>query len=829
MATHKGSAFGTLLRSYRLAAGLSQERLAERAGLSLRGISDLERGARTTPRLETVRMLVEGLELTPEERSALFLAAHPSPPPAHDANSEPAMARLPLPPTPLVGREDDLDRLIRVVADGESRLVTLTGPGGVGKTRLAQEAAQRLARHFPDGACFVTLVTVPDARLVLPAIANALGLQVSETKPLQAELAQFLATKHLLLVFDNFEHVLSAASLVASLLSTSAGLHVLATSRMPLQLRGERLYPLAPLGVPDAHRSYTADELDNYGAVQLLVARIRDVRPEFSLDTRNGQAIAEICRRLDGLPLALELAAVRARLLTPDALLQRLERRLPLLNGGPRDLPSHQQTLRATIAWGYDLLSPQEQVLFRNLAVFLGGWTLEAAETVAAQDGALNIIEGLASLVDASLVQMVQGVDGAPRYRMLETVREFALEQLDASHQADAIRGNLVDYFLGLAETDTADPSDAAQRRWEARMATEQGNIRSALAWLRDHGLNQKGVRLVSTLSGFWSAHSGKAEGRAWMESFLNSEIGADLSARDRIAALRILGSFAGLQDDRATVEARLQESLALARREGDTYGVYIALDALAQTLLFGGDVSGSIPYVIEAIALARSADDMRETASLLNFLAYAHGLLDNLQRAETLVEESLALSQSYGAPRGFEATVSMLVNGWLAIMAEEVDRAQHWFTEALDSSRDINVRAFESSALAGLANVAIARGQLDEARTLFHSGIGAGWDGDFPLVLVKNLMGLVRPAISDREYRRAAHLVGGIESFGDVIRSVPALLRRRHEADITELRRILGDDRFETERLRGMDLRPDEIVAEALAGSEAPETRSAE
>jgi tetratricopeptide (TPR) repeat protein len=561
--------------------------------------------------------------------------------------------------------------------------------------------------------------------------------------------------------------------------------------------------------------------LDKYGAVQLFVARIQDVKPDFALDGDNAAAIVEICRRLDGLPLALELAAVRIKLLTPQALLQRLERRLPLLMGGARDMPERQQTMRATIAWSYDLLSPDQQTLFRRLGVFPGGWTLESAEAVAATGITFDFVEALAALVDASLAHVDDTHGSEHRYRMLETVREFAVEQLEASSEALAVRSKLVDYFLRLAETDMADPSDAAQRRWEVRVTAEHGNIRAALAWLRDHGGNRKGVRLVSTLSGLWSAHNGKAEGRSWMATFLDPNTGPELPPRDRIAALRILGSFAGLEDDRDLVEGTLRESLDLARREGDAYGVYTALNAIGQTRLYGGDVKGSTPLLEEAIKLARAAGDWRETASTLAILAYAVGIQDELERAEGLAAEALALTESYGAPRGFEATVTILAQGWFALIDDACDRAEQRFQAALDMSHDLDVRAFESSALAGLGNVALSRGSQEKASSYFREGVVAGWDGDFPLVLVKNLMGVVDLVVSHGEFNRAAHLIGAVDSFGNVLHATPMVIRRRYESDIEETRRMLGEDRFKDECLRGKALRPADIVAEALAQDE--------
>jgi tetratricopeptide (TPR) repeat protein len=305
------------------------------------------------------------------------------------------------------------------------------------------------------------------------------------------------------------------------------------------------------------------------------------------------------------------------------------------------------------------------------------------------------------------------------------------------------------------------------------------------------------------------------------MAAFLDPSTGPELPPRDRIAALRILGSFAGLEDDRDLVEVTLRESLDLARREGDASGVYTALNAIGQTRLYGGDVEGSAPLLEEAIRLARAAVDWRETASTLAILAYAVGIQNELERAEDLAAEALALTESYGAPRGFEAIVTILAQGWFALFDDALHRAEQRFQAALDLSHDLDIRAFESSALAGLGNVALARGLQEEASSYFREGVVAGWDGDFPLVLVKNLMGVVDIVVRHREFSRAAHLIGAVDSFGNVFHAAPMVIRRRYESDIVETQRMLGEDRFEDERLRGMVLRPAEIVAEALAEDE--------
>ncbi|MBA2278417.1 MAG: helix-turn-helix domain-containing protein [Chloroflexia bacterium] len=813
------------MRSHRVAAGLSQERLAERARLSLRGISDLERGARRSPRLETVRMLSDALNLSQEDRVLFFRVARSladgQQPQANESLSKPVPSSLPVPPTSLVGRVHEIATIVELLDGASPRLITLTGPGGVGKTRLAQEAAAVVATAFPDGVCLVALASVADHSLVVSATADALGVRETPGVSLRAALERFLRSKRLLLVLDNFEHVLPAAPGVAVLLSTCSGLKVLTTSRVPLRVQGERQVPVSPLGVPGTGRQLSLADVARTEAVQLFVARVQDVRPDFALNRENVEAIVEMCRRLDGLPLALELAAVRVKVLTPHALLRRLERSLPLLTGGAQDLPTRHQALRATIAWSYDLLSPEEQVIFRRLAVFVGGWTLEAAEAVVAPVGALDIFEGLSSLVDQSLVQLVEGLGGEPRYLMLETLREFAVERLDDCGEADDLGRRHADYCLGLAEAGSANLADAAQSDWRAQLRAEQGNIRTALAWLRDRELTHDGLRLATALGGFWNMHGTNAEGRAWMEAFLTPTATTELTAGERVAAMRWTGALAGLEGDRVTAEARLRESLALARRVGDKRGIYTTLGAIAQALLHGGEVGGSTALFDEGIALAREHGDRRETANLLANLAYALGLQGDLTRAETLAAESLALARSYGATRGFEATIAMMFQGWLAIMGGADDLAEERFKAAFALSRELDAKAVQSATLAGLAEVALSRGQVDEAAARYREGLVLGWEGDLPLSVVANLQGLVRVATSQGELARAARLAGALETFGDVIRALPGTVVRKYEADVAHLRLTLGEDAFTAESGLGRTFGPAEIVAEALAVDE--------
>ncbi|MDF2760135.1 MAG: hypothetical protein K0S99_2769, partial [Thermomicrobiales bacterium] len=436
------SRVGELLRQHRIAAALSQEALAERAGLSVRAIGDLERGVHQVPRLETVRLLADALALGEARRAELLAAAHPQVRASVDRQRERSQspARLPVPPTRLIGRETEVAAMGHLLAQDDVRLMTVTGPGGVGRTRLALHAAADLLGTFPDGVWFVDLAPVADPALVPAAIAQVLGVRAEGSQPLVQVLSAFLRAKAMLLVLDNFEHVLDAAPVVSGLLRDAPGLKVIATSRAPLRLRGEREIPIAPLPVPDPRCHESLEHLSHYDAVRLFVARAQDARPDFTMTNETAPAVAEICARLDGLPLAIELAAARVKLLSPPALLSRLDRRLPLLTDGARDAPARQQTLGSTIAWSYDLLSPSEQALFCRLTVFARGIALDAAEDAVNLSGDVDVLSGLAALVDESLLRESESVLGEPRFTMLETIREFGLDALTESGEATEIR-----------------------------------------------------------------------------------------------------------------------------------------------------------------------------------------------------------------------------------------------------------------------------------------------------------------------------------------------------------------------------------------------------
>lgn len=574
--------FGDRLRALRLTAGLSQEELAERSGVSVRGISDLERGMRRRPQIETIRLLAAALGVSTEDLNRSVNRKRGVAPTGHDMR-EPA-ARLPTLFTSFVGRQADVEALDAMLRNDPSsssgqavRLLTLTGPGGVGKTRLAQAVAQQVADFFPEGVWFVDLVPVTNASLVIPTIAQTLGIRQTGTRSIHEALIDWLRQRTLLLVIDNVEHVVAAASDIAALLTTCPRLTILATSRVPLHVRAEHLYPVVPLSLPARHTSTNDSDLYDAGAVALFIQRARMAKPDFQLTDQNAPVVVEICRRLDGLPLAIELAAARLISLSLVTLLDRLTNRLRILIGGPRDAPARQQTIRDTILWSYDLLSPEEQGLLRRLSVFSGGWTLDAVEAVARTDGDLGLdtLDGLMSLVEKSLVVHREQPDSETRFDMLQTIREFAAERLDEAGEADEARNRHAAFLIAFARQ--AGPRILYELRddWLRHCAVEHDNIRAALQWASSTDQSQIGLDLAGLLGAFWHDGGHFLEGRAWIERFLDSP---DVTVGSRAHGLIHLAWLAYAQGDNARARQLTACARDLAERIGDSEIIGLSL-----------------------------------------------------------------------------------------------------------------------------------------------------------------------------------------------------------------------------------------------------------
>jgi predicted ATPase/DNA-binding CsgD family transcriptional regulator len=627
---------------------------------------------------------------------------------------------LPLQLTSFIGRERELATVAGLVRT--ARLVTLTGAGGSGKTRLALQAAADLGSGFADGVCFVSLAPIRDPSLVVSVVAQVLDVRETGNTPLVESLTSAVGERSLLLVLDNFEQVLEAAPLVTELLTACPALRVLVTSRSALRLRGERELPVPPLALPERGSVAAASPatiLTRYAAVALFVDRALAVKPDLAITDETATTIAEICARLDGLPLAIELAAARCKLLSPRAMLARLGHRLALLAGGPRDLPERQRTLRDAIAWSYDLLTAEEQDLFRRLAVFAGGCSLDAIEAVAAS-GAGAVLELVASLVDKSLLRQSETAGSEPRFAMLETVREFGQEALAAGGEADATRQRHAEYFLALAEAAEPFLGQAEQEGWLDRLEREHDNMRAALRCCIDHDQGEFGLRLAGALAQFWQFRGYLAEGRAWLDSALRA--GGNIDANARARALAGAGMLALYQGDYAIARACHEESLAIYRRAGDLPGAAMAINDLGTIMLHQSDYGAASAYYEESLAIRREIGDRRGTAVSLTNLGLVAQARGEFDRARSLHEQSLSIRRELGDRQGIARALSRF--GIVATEQGDFATARAALLESVGVARELGDKQAMGWSLTNLGAVALEQGDLASARSLLEEGL---------------------------------------------------------------------------------------------------------
>lgn len=647
----------------------------------------------------------------------VFVLVHPDLPRDLDlpAAAEQQTRNFPPALTPFLGREEQISAIAELVAAPNVHLVTLTGPGGIGKTRLAIQVGERLASSFAGGAVFVDLSALRDPALVLPTIGRALGLREVNAGSLVQQIHGLLAERETLLILDNFEQLLGSAAVIADLLSGSE-VELLVTSRAPLRVQGEHEYLVPTLRLPEQSQRTNAAALAANEAVALFVDRAKAVRPDFELTDAVAPIVAEICARLDGLPLAIELAAARIKVLPPAALLSRLERRLPLLTGGRRDAPERQRTLRDTIAWSYDLLAPAECQLFRRLGVFVGGWTMEAAEAVADPEGNLDVLGGLTSLVEMSLVRLDE-TETEARFRMLETIREFAVDRLTEAGEDAAIRERHAAFYCDFAEAAEPELVRANQVEWLDRLAADGPNITAALGWLLDRNRIDEGLRLSVAMRFYWLRRAPFAEGSRWLTAFL--ERPADgVPPRTRARAVAAAGSFNHWLGHLEKTRGLYQEALALFREAGDLIGEARLLRNLASVAIDLREFEEADSLLTESRAVADRSGNPRSVADVVGLcgtLAFAQGDFD---QAAARHKEASDRYRSLGDVASLmDATGDA---GYMTALSGDAGAAARLFAESLTLAVDLEARDRISWALLGAGNLAADKGDAVRAVRLF-------------------------------------------------------------------------------------------------------------
>ena len=884
--------FGGWLKARRRVLGLTQTGLAARVGCAAMTIMKIEAGERR-PSRQIAELLAEHLAIPEGERTEFVafaragqagdpLAPHqPVDPDAPWRQGAPPVAvppapprrpgarwTLPAPATAFIGRGDLVAAAVAHLRRPGVRLLTLTGPPGIGKTRLSLQVAAALADDFADGGAFVPLAPIRDAHLVPSSIGLALRIRESGGLPLVESLKEYLHEREMLLVLDNFEQVVAAGPLVAELLLAAPGLKVLVTSREVLHIYGEHDFPLRPMTLPDLKNLPPPEALQDYEAIRLFCERAAAVRPGFTLTAETAPMVAEICHRLDGLPLAIELAAARVRMIAPKGILARLASRLELLREGPRDLPERQRALTSAISWSYDLLDAPEQALFRRLAVFAGGCTLEAAAAVGSgqwgpedilrrdlaseisDDHAIrntqyaadahsssliphsSVLAGLESLVAKSLLRQqaaegANGDDGAEeerRFWMLETIREYAGQVLEEQGEGDAARRRHALYYLALAEAAVAAWNGPEQEVWLARLEREHDNLRVALAWALAGPEPATATRLGAALWRFWNTHSHLSEGRRWLDAILALPGTPQPAARAQM--LNGAGGMAYMQGDYAEAMARHEESLLLRRALGDSHGVTDSLNNLGLVVHDLGDYDRARELLEESLALKRDLDDRAGMAAVLNNLGMLVQGLGEYEQARTYYEESLVLHRALDARWGLAFPLNNL--GLVALQQGDYARAKVYYEESLEVCRDLGDRLGIGYALNDLGEVARRQGHPAQARALFVEGLNLRQELGDQEGIGNSLESLGSLALEQHPAGTPLHLAGArravrLWAAAMILREamgapLPPADQARLDEELAAARAVLGARAFQAAWDAGRALAPDEAVAYALA-----------
>jgi predicted ATPase len=743
---------------------------------------------------------------------------------AHTRPSESRPNNLPVQRTAFIGREHEAASLRQLLSRVDVQLVTLTGPGGIGKTRLALQVASDAAAQFPGGVCFVPLSAISDHTLIASTIAQALGVRETANQSSQESLKEYVSglDQPMLLLLDNFEHLVSAAPVITQILTTSPKLKIAVTSQAPLHVYGEHEFPVPPLALPDLKSIPALEVLSRLPAVALFVERAQAVKHEFALTRENAPAVAAICARLDGLPLAIELAAARIKLLPPSAMLARLESRLNLLTGGARDLPTRQQTLRSTVDWSYGLLNPAEQTLFRRLSVFTGGCTLEGAEAVCdtKSDLGLDILDGMASMVDKSLAQQLEQGHTETRFLMLSTIREYALERLAESNDEATTRRAHAAYYLVLAEEGAEDV--VAHPEWLDRFEIEHDNFRLALDYLIKTGDAEWGLRLGAALFRFWETREYLSEGRDSIARLLALE---GTAARPKLRARLSFAAavLAGEQGDYASARQLFEESLETCLELNDNRGVAVALNALAVNARDRGELPLSSLLFERCVAIWKDLDASADIARALSNLANVTKLQGDYERASSLYDECLTMFRKAGDGAGVAWTLNY--QGDVARDKADFVAARSFCEQSLAAFRELRDGWGIASALSDLASLSFDQGNDAEARRLYGESIRMFKELGHKRGIARALECLAASAAAQSNAEQSLRLAGAAAALRQRLGApLTPTEQPRLEKALEFARRTLGNAAGLTAWMEGWAMPIEQAVREALDRDAEPD-----